>query len=106
MKCLSVSDTADALDNWQLHASLCMDQIYRYGLRQTPWYTAEVHSGKRQMHSAHELETSREKWGKGQQNGIGKTARRKSKKARRKSNLDLHVVYFTSLIQMTWQLKK
>lgn len=35
MKCLSVSDTADAPYNWQLHASLCMDQIYRYGPRQT-----------------------------------------------------------------------
>lgn len=56
MKCLSVSDTADAPYNWQLHASLCMDQIYRYGPRQTPWFKGEVHAGERQMSFACEFE--------------------------------------------------
>lgn len=56
MKCLSVSDTADAPYNWQLHASLCMDQIYRYGPRQTPWFNGEVHAGEKQMSFAHEFE--------------------------------------------------
>lgn len=98
MKCLSVSDTADALDNWQLHASLCMDQIYRYGLRQTPGILGRCMLGKGKcvlpMNQKHE--------GKRGVGGVGRDGRKMELNClyRQKRRFDELIISFINVLHL------